>query len=77
MSSVTTQVNVPVEALSREEGRAMLDDRAQHYLGISGDEFIRKWSSGEFNNGAEQPDVIRLAMLLPFAIGSPTTNGRR
>jgi hypothetical protein len=48
------------------EGRALLDRRAQRYLGISGAEFVRRWNAGEYANDPEQPGVMDVAVLLPF-----------
>jgi hypothetical protein len=55
-----------VRVLSREEGKLLLDEQARRYLQMSGEEFIRRWDAGEFD-GPERSEVVRLAMLLPFA----------
>jgi hypothetical protein len=55
-----------VNVLSREEGLRILDEKAQHYLGISGEEFVRRWDSGYYANSQEQSDLVRLVMLLPL-----------
>jgi hypothetical protein len=52
--------------MSCEEGRALLNEQARRYLGISGDEFVRKWDAGEFPDADRQPGVMRDAMLLPL-----------
>ena len=52
--------------VSEEEGRASLDAQAREYLGISGEEFIRKYRAGEFED-PDQYDVVRLSFLIPFA----------
>jgi hypothetical protein len=44
----------------------LFDQEAQRYLGISGEEFIRKWKVGDYAND-DRSAVIRVAMLLPFA----------
>jgi hypothetical protein len=59
--------NLEVHELDHEQGLALLDRQAHRYLGISAQEFIEAWDAGEFaQNGAERPEVVRLAMLLPF-----------
>jgi hypothetical protein len=52
--------------LTPEQGRELLDARAQVYFGISGDEFVRKWNLGEFDDEDACPEVIRVAMLIPL-----------
>ncbi len=51
--------------LTRNEGRKLLDREAQRSLGISGDEFARKWNAKEFKD-PDQPEIMRVAFLLPF-----------
>jgi hypothetical protein len=51
--------------LTPEEADELLDTRAQRYLGISGEEFKRRWAAGELDPHA--PAVTRVAMLLPGA----------
>jgi len=57
---------VEVVEVTREEGRAMLDQAAREALNISADEFLRKWDAGEYED-ADDPAVTRVAMLIPFA----------
>jgi hypothetical protein len=60
---------VEVTELSREEGRALLDRAARDLLGISGEEFLRRWDAGGYEADRDrcEPDVTELAMLIPFA----------
>jgi hypothetical protein len=60
---------VTYEELSREEGRALFEKRAQEWLGMSGEEFIRKLKAGEIED-PDRTDVISLAIMLPFMRGS-------
>ena len=53
--------------VSSEEGWAMLDQQARRYLNISGEEFVRAWEAGEFDERADTPEVMRVALLIPFA----------
>lgn len=52
--------------MSYEEGRAVLDEQARRYLGVDGDEFVRRWDAGEFADADSRPGVMRVAMLLPL-----------
>lgn len=59
-----------VDILTAEEGRAYFDRKARNSLGISGDEFLRRWDAGEFRPVPDTVDgrkVGRLVMMLPFA----------
>ncbi len=47
-------------------GQQLLDDKARQYLGISGEEFRTRWEAGEID-ADDEPDVMRVAMLLPLA----------
>jgi len=55
------------QELSREEGRALLDRQARYFLGISGDEFVRAWDAGEFDDDPDRPEVMNVVMLIGFA----------
>jgi len=48
------------------EGIEILDRQARKYLGMSGDEFVRRYRSGEIDD-PDRSDVIRVAMLIPLA----------
>lgn len=48
------------------EGRALFDRAARRALGISGEEFLARWDSGEWAD-CDDPNVDGIAMLLPFA----------
>jgi hypothetical protein len=54
-----------VKYVSRAEACRILDRQARKYLGMSGEEFVRRWRAGEI----EEPDrseVLRVAMLIPL-----------
>lgn len=50
--------------LSRQESRRLFDERAQRFLGLSGDEFRRAYEAGQLDE--RDDNVLRVAMLLPF-----------
>ncbi|HUG16928.1 MAG TPA: hypothetical protein VMM78_18110 [Thermomicrobiales bacterium] len=57
--------------LTPEEGRQLFDERARELVGMSGEEFLRKWDASEI----EDPDrshIVRLVMMIPFC-GRPIT----
>jgi hypothetical protein len=52
--------------VSRRHGKKILDRQARKYLGMSGDEFVRKYRAGEILD-PDRTDVRRVAMLIPLA----------
>ncbi len=48
------------------EGRAIFDEAARCHLGMSGDEFLRRWDAGEFADDPDRPEVIDVAMMIPL-----------
>lgn len=61
------QTNGDSRELTTEESRRLFDRQAWHYLNMSGDDFIRAWEAGEFEDPDSRSEVMRVAMLLPFA----------
>ena len=59
-----------VEFVTPEEARVIFDARARHELGISGEEFLRRWDNGEYQpvpDDTEGRKVARLSMMMSFA----------
>jgi hypothetical protein len=57
------------EVMSREEARRFFDEQARALVGLSGDEFLRRWDAGEYADVADDPahaQMMYLAMLIPF-----------
>jgi len=65
---ITKDVDLRSEGhhLTTEEAHAIFEENARYYLGLSGDEFIRKWDAGGFDD-AEAPGVWDVAILLPLS----------
>ncbi len=57
--------DVKVREVAAEDGPALLD-AARHYLKMSGDEFAAAWEAGSFDDDPDRPEVMAVAMLLPF-----------
>lgn len=55
----------PIREVSPEEGMEMLDRQARKRLGMSGEEFIRKWEANEFEE-PDQSDIIFLSFMIPL-----------
>jgi hypothetical protein len=63
---MATRTDNEIRELDLEAGRELVDEQARKYLGISGEEFARRWETGEID-ADDDPDVMRVAMLLGFA----------
>ena len=56
-----------VEMLTPEEAREAFDRIARRELGMSGEEFLRRWDAGEFRDDPEErPGLEEVVMLLPL-----------
>lgn len=56
--------------VSPEDGRRMFDEAAREWLGISGQEFLRRYDAGEYAEMVESEDnrrVVDLYLLRHFA----------
>jgi hypothetical protein len=70
MAVQSKPTSMPIDWLDAAEGRAFFDQQAHAQLGISGDEFLRRWDAGELAaqiDTPEWPAIRRLAALIPFA----------
>ncbi|MDP9471942.1 MAG: hypothetical protein M3Q71_14975 [Chloroflexota bacterium] len=60
-----------IKYITRKEGRKLFDYQSRKTLGMSGEEFLRRYDAGEYQHlgcGSEEGRKIqRLAMLIPFA----------
>jgi hypothetical protein len=69
MSAETSAGNTlpPVQDLTRAETRELFDRQARSWLGISGEEFVRRYDAGEITPEQldNDNDVIVLVMMLP------------
>lgn len=55
-----------IRELSETESWDLFDAAANAYLGLSGEEFLKRWESGYYED-PDRPDVMSVLMLLPFA----------
>jgi hypothetical protein len=64
-----TATEAAMHWLSDEEARAEFEAQARSRLGISGDEFLRRWDAGEYRNVFDDEDhlgVLLVASLIPL-----------
>ena len=52
-----------IKIVDREEGLSILDIQAQSLLGISAEEFLRRWDAGEYSDDPDRPEIMRVASL--------------
>lgn len=55
-----------VQFITEAEGKEILDRQAQKYLGMSGQEFIRRYRAGEIDD-PNRREVTLVSMLIPLA----------
>lgn len=67
MSTHTDEKLPPIKELTPEEAWELFDRQARAWLGISGEEFLRRYDAGEITEDQldYDNDVIILAMLVP------------
>jgi hypothetical protein len=53
-----------VSYVTPEEGRRMFDEAARKWMGISGEEFIRRWEAGEYWGIADEPGNFHIGDLI-------------
>jgi hypothetical protein len=56
--------------LSPAEAKALFDAQARKLLGISGEEFLRRWDAGEYDaieDDPAHPEIMRLVLLSSLA----------
>jgi hypothetical protein len=68
--AVRTQKSTPapipgVRYISKEEGAERLDRAARKWLGMSGEEFVRRYRAGEIPD-PDRSEVIRVAFLMQY-----------
>ena len=69
MATAKTPVDGGIRFLDDDESRAYFDRQAQRLLGISGEEFLRRYDSGEYERELDDRElraVMKLAMLTDF-----------
>ena len=64
MATKTEPLLPQVRELSEKEWEQLADEKARQYFGIDAVEFARRLRSGELDID-DDPDVMRVAMLLP------------
>jgi hypothetical protein len=70
MASTAPDTLPKVQWVTPEEGREIFDAEARRVMGMSGEEFIRRWDAGEYREIADTPGnlhIIGLAFLIPLA----------
>lgn len=53
-----------VRYLTDDEARAVFDETARYYMGISGEEFLRRWDAGEWQDDPDHSPVMNVVSSL-------------
>ena len=67
MAPVARSRTDQLEFLDEEAAHKLFDEIAQRHLGVSGQEFLRRWERGEYRHEQERPEVVFVAMLRSLA----------
>ena len=68
------EIESPVRFATPEEGRELFEYQARKVMEMSGEEFIRRWEAGEYDEIADvegHRHIMGLAFLIPFARQEP------
>jgi hypothetical protein len=60
--------DIQVIELTCEEGMAILNHQARGRLGMTGDEFLRRWKAGDIDD-PDRNDVLMLVLMIPSRSG--------
>ena len=66
VSDDLTVTEAHVELLTEDEARQAFDHVARWRLGVSGEEFLRRWDAGDYNDEPDRPGLMETVMALPF-----------
>jgi hypothetical protein len=67
VAPLTKETAKRVEFLDEKASRDLFDELAQRQLGISGQEFKRRWERGDYRHDPDRPEVALVAMLRHLA----------
>lgn len=67
MATLAREAMVQPRFLTQEEALELLDEAARYYLQMTGDEFVKAWDSGKFDEDPDRPEVMSVGMLRHLA----------
>lgn len=71
-----THVEPKPRTISREEARQFFEAEAQRLFGMSGDEWVRRYDAGEFDEIFDTTPVLDMYFMLPWYRDVPTRNDK-
>ena len=66
MASTIDVLDPPVRDLDPRDSQRFFDAKSRELLGITGDEFLRRWAAGDYDDIADDPnhsDIMYLVLL--------------
>ena len=66
MATKPEESGVGYREITRDEAWAMLDAETRRRLGISAEEFARRYNAGEYDDPDDDPAIRRLGFRLEF-----------
>lgn len=62
------EISYHFETFTDEEAATLFEAIAQRNLGISGDEFCKRWFSGYYADDPDRPEIMDVVMSLPLVV---------
>jgi|GEM_PF-5574426 len=67
-SSVLDNKNEPnIQMLNEEQAAKFFENLVQSYLGLSADEFLKRYRNGEYKDACNNPRLLKVLMMIPKA----------
>ena len=60
------KTEMQAEFLTEAEARKAFDHVARRSLGLSGEEFLRRWDAGDYSDDPERPGLMETVLAFPF-----------
>ena len=54
-----------IRMLNPKEANEFFDNTVQSYLGITGDEFMKRYRKGEYKNACDNSRLLKVLMMIP------------
>jgi hypothetical protein len=67
LKTKSDSTNGRIREITQKQGYAMLNKQTMQFLNMSAKDFISAWRAGKFRDSQEDPQIARLAALIPLA----------
>lgn len=56
-----------IQMLNEEQAANFFENLVQSYLGLSADEFLKRYRNGEYKDACNNPRLLKVLMMIPKA----------